>query len=228
MNGPQYATALGTLPAMVEWISGPPVGFTVQGRRAGSVLAPKSHSDPVAARRSDPYVVTGISLGLPGMDEVFAPDALERILNGENFISELPEEVKQRLLDKNLVRIVKKPDGGAEFVPCDSFDLIPQLAGVGGYFDIAEKYGIDPKIVAAMNAATISHASRLRFSPSRPVAQKSHCMAQPTCELRQTVKQPSFFRGIRTASVRAPSGERNTYFTKRSSGSSTHSTCSRV
>ena len=154
VNGPPDATALGTLPALVEWISAPPAGFTVQVRRAGSVLAPTSHSDPMAARRSDPYVVTGISLGLPGMDEVFAPDALERILNGENFISELPEEVKQRLLDKNLVRIVKKPDGGAEFVPCDSFELIPQLAGVGGYFDLAEQYGIDPKIVAAMDSST--------------------------------------------------------------------------
>ena len=161
VNGPIDAATLGTLPALVEWVSAPPEGFTIQVKRqvvstanSAAQLGTSGQQDPMAARRANPYVVTGISLGLPGMDEVFAPDALERIVNGENFISELPQEVKQRLLDKNLVRIVKKPDGGAEFVPCDSFDLIPQLAGVGGYFDLAEQYGIDAKIVAAMDAST--------------------------------------------------------------------------
>ena len=32
--------------------------------------------------------------------------------------------------------------------------MIPHLAGRGGYFDLAEQYGIDAKIVAAMDVAT--------------------------------------------------------------------------
>ncbi|MDP7043393.1 MAG: SDR family NAD(P)-dependent oxidoreductase [Candidatus Thalassarchaeaceae archaeon] len=143
--------SLTTLSSLVEWVTAPPSGFTKPAMRVGggSVVV-----DPLVERKMNPYVVTGVSLGLPGMDEVFSDDALERIIAGENFITELPDEMKQRLLDKNMVRIVKHQDGRAEFVPCDSFETIPQLAGVGGYFDLTEQYGIDAKIVAAMDVST--------------------------------------------------------------------------
>ena len=153
VSGPADASQLTTLVALNEWVISPPSGFTVSQKVKGASSVVVS-SDPYAERRINPYVVTGVSLGLPGMDEIFEPDALERIIAGENFITELPDDVKQRLLDKNMVRIVKHPDGRAEFVPCDSFATIPQLAGVGGYFDLAEQYGIDPKIVAAMDVST--------------------------------------------------------------------------
>ena len=48
--------------------------------------------------------------------------------------------------------------------------------------------------------STISHAARLRVSPSRPVAQNAQASAQPTCELTHTVKRPSRSSGIRTVS----------------------------
>ena len=105
-------------------------------------------------RKTDAFSVSGISLGLPGLDQVFESDTFERIISGENFISELPEEYKQRLLDKNLVRIVKDSSGNSELVPCETFDMIPQLAGIGGYFDLAEQYGIDSKITSAMDITT--------------------------------------------------------------------------
>nr|MBC8518533.1 type I polyketide synthase [Euryarchaeota archaeon] len=143
VSGPADASQLTTLVALNEWVLSPPSGFTVSQKVKGASSVVVS-SDPHAERRINPYVVTGVSLGLPGMDEIFEPDALERIIAGENFITELPDDVKQRLLDKNMVRIVKHPDGRAEFVPCDSFATIPQLAGVGGYFDLAKQYGIDP------------------------------------------------------------------------------------
>ena len=38
--------------------------------------------------------------------------------------------------------------------------------------------------------STISHVSRLRARPSRPVAQKAHASAQPACELTQALKRP--------------------------------------
>ena len=53
-----------------------------------------------------------------------------------------------------MVRIIKHPDGSAEFVPCDDFSLIPQLAGRKGHFDLAEQYGVDSKIVEAMDITT--------------------------------------------------------------------------
>jgi len=153
VSGPVDADQLTTLASLNEWVVSPPSGFTVSQKVKGATNVVVS-SDPHAERRINPYVVTGVSLGLPGMNEVFEPDALERIIAGENFITELPDDIKQRLLDKNMVRIVKHPDGRAEFLPCESFASIPQLAGVGGYFDLAEQYGIDPKIVAAMDVST--------------------------------------------------------------------------
>lgn len=102
----------------------------------------------------DPFTVSGVSLGLPGLDEVFQEDTFDRIISGENFISELSDEYKQRLLDKNLVRIVKDSNGNTELVPCENFEMIPQLAGRSGYFDLVEQYGIDKKISSAMDITT--------------------------------------------------------------------------
>ena len=138
-----------TLSELQEWVTSPPP-------RPMASSSKRANSPPLtnSSQATDSYVVSGLSLGLPGMDEVFSEDALERIIAGENFISELSDEMKQRLLDKNMVRIVKHPDGRAEFVPCDDFSTIPQLAGVGGYFDLAEQYGVDAKIVAAMDVCT--------------------------------------------------------------------------
>jgi hypothetical protein len=68
-------------------------------------------------------------------------------------------------------------------------------------------------------ASTISQARRFLDSPSRPVAQKAHAIAQPTCEERQTVNVEGLRSGMRTASLSAPSGERNRYFTNPSAGS---------
>ncbi|MBT4060275.1 MAG: SDR family NAD(P)-dependent oxidoreductase [Euryarchaeota archaeon] len=164
VSGPADASQHTTLTALNEWVLSPPTGFTISRKVKGGGSASQSvvSLDSMAERKANPYVVTGVSLGLPGLSEVFAPDALERIVAGENFISELPDEVKQRLLDKNMVRIVKHQDGRAEFVACDSFATIPQLAGVGGYFDLAEQYGVDEKIVAAMDiATTLSFAAGL-------------------------------------------------------------------
>ncbi|MDE0575161.1 MAG: beta-ketoacyl synthase N-terminal-like domain-containing protein, partial [Candidatus Poseidoniales archaeon] len=142
-----------TLPALVEWLDEVPRGSSVlvQG---STIHSAGLQADPMAARRSNPFVFSGISLGLPGMEEVFAPDSLDRIIRGENFISELPEDLKQRLLERNIVRIIKHADGSAEFVPCDDFSLIPQLAGRKGHFDLAEQYGVDSKIVEAMDITT--------------------------------------------------------------------------
>jgi len=137
-----------SLPSLVEWLD------EVPGGSVETSVKKVIQTDPLSDRRSNPYVVSGISLGLPGMAEVFAPDALDRIIRGENFITELPETIKQRLLDMNIVRIIKHADGSAEFVPCDDVSLIPQLAGRAGHFDLAEQYGVDAKIVGAMDIAT--------------------------------------------------------------------------
>ena len=108
-----------------------------------------------ASRRDvDPYVVTGISLGLPGMDRVFSEDAFEKLVRGETCISEVSDEYKQRLLDKNIVRLIKGRDGSVNMDQAKVFGDIPQLAGLKGAFDLAEEFGIDPKAILAWDIST--------------------------------------------------------------------------
>ena len=103
---------------------------------------------------SDPPVVSGVSLGLPGLSEVFDSEGWDAILSGKNLISELPDDMKEKLLSKRIVRLVKEEDGTANLVPADSVETIPQLAGRGGHFDLSEQYGIDPHLVDAFDIAT--------------------------------------------------------------------------
>ena len=132
---------------LVDWVVVQPI---IRPIGTGSVIAP---SGSEIVQQSNP-VVSGVSLGLPGLDEVFDEGGWDAILRGENLISELSPEMKQRLLDKRIVRLVKEEDGTANLVPADSIDTIPQLAGQGGRFDLAEQYGIDPHLVDAFDIAT--------------------------------------------------------------------------
>ncbi|HIF46726.1 MAG TPA: acyltransferase domain-containing protein [Candidatus Poseidoniales archaeon] len=105
-------------------------------------------------RAQDPYVITGISLGLPGGERVFDDDNFEKLVRGETCISEISDEYKQRLLDKNLVRLIKGRDGSVNMEAATEFGDIPQLAGIKGAFDAAEEFGIDAKALAAWDIST--------------------------------------------------------------------------
>ncbi|MGY8735261.1 MAG: beta-ketoacyl synthase N-terminal-like domain-containing protein [Candidatus Poseidoniales archaeon] len=111
-------------------------------------------NDTMANRRADPYVITGVSLGLPGGKKVFDEDTFERLVRGETCISEVSDEYKQRLLDKNLVRLIKGRDGSVNMEKATEFSDIPQLAGLKSAFDISEEFGIDPKVVLAWDIST--------------------------------------------------------------------------
>ena len=71
----------------------------------------KSRATKLDDRDDDPFVITGISLGLPGGERVFDEGNFEKLVRGETCISEVSDEYKQRLLDKNIVRLIKGRDG---------------------------------------------------------------------------------------------------------------------
>ncbi len=106
------------------------------------------------SRVADPIVISGISLGLPGGEKVFSDDTFERLVRGETCLSEVSEEYKQRLLDKNIVRLIKGRDGSVNMEKANQFSDIPQLAGIKGAFDLAAEFGIDPKAVMAWDITT--------------------------------------------------------------------------
>ena len=144
---------------LAKWITALPASWSPQTSMSH---APAAHSSPqtVASpthtdrRKADPYVVTGVSLGLPGGERVFEEDTFERLVRGETCISEVSDEYKQRLLDKNIVRLIKGRDGSVNMEQAKEFGDIPQLAGVKSAFDIAEEFGIDAKVVLAWDITT--------------------------------------------------------------------------
>ncbi len=102
-------------------------------------------------------VVSGVSVGLPGTGKaVFDPDNFTKLLSGVNFIEPLPLASKEKMVDKNVTRLHKAPDGNAKFVEITSTDDVIQLAGQLGYFDLDKEYGIkkqyDTTIALAMAA----------------------------------------------------------------------------
>ena len=105
-------------------------------------------------RSDDPYVITGISLGLPGGERVFDEGNFEKLVRGETCISEVTDDYKQRLLDKNIVRLIKGRDGTVGMEAAKEFGDIPQLAGLKSAFDPCEEFGFDEKVLAAWDIST--------------------------------------------------------------------------
>ena len=130
-----------------DWYAKPSTAAT------GQVVVP-SMASAIEQRRADPFVITGISLGLPGGEKVFDEDVFERLVRGETCISEVTDEYKQRLLDKNLVRLIKGRDGSVNMDQAREFGDIPQLAGVKGSFDLAEEFGLEAKVIQAWDITT--------------------------------------------------------------------------
>ena len=113
-----------------------------------------SRSTKLDDRDDDPFVITGISLGLPGGERIFDEGNFEKLVRGETCISEVTDEYKQKLLDKNIVRLIKGRDGSVGMDAATEFGDVPQLAGIKAAFDPTEEFGIDEKVAAAWDIST--------------------------------------------------------------------------
>ncbi|MCD4677096.1 MAG: acyltransferase domain-containing protein, partial [Desulfobacula sp.] len=88
-------------------------------------------------------LISGVSVGLPGKARrVFATDNFDAILNGKNFIEPLTIEAQEKIIDKNIIKLYKQPDGNARFVQITKTEDVIHLAGQLGYFDLTDEYGI--------------------------------------------------------------------------------------
>ncbi|MGB1463045.1 MAG: hypothetical protein ACPG8Q_05875, partial [Candidatus Poseidoniaceae archaeon] len=102
LDGDVDIAAARTPSELVRAVRAPPSGWSPAApatRRpvqavAGTVMV----HDPMADRRADPYVITGVSLGLPGGERVFDEDVFERLVRGETCIEEVTDAYKQALL----------------------------------------------------------------------------------------------------------------------------------
>ena len=103
---------------------------------------------------SDPVVITGAALGLPGTEHVFDDSNIGRILQGEQFINLIPAPFRQAMLDKHITRLVKSESGEARFETLTDVADVIKLAGRGGAFNLEEEFGISAERVGALDIVT--------------------------------------------------------------------------
>jgi acyl transferase domain-containing protein/acyl carrier protein len=117
--------------------------------------APAAGATPTGpTATSEPVVITGASLGLPGSDRIFDETQLGRILGGQQFIGPIPDAVRAAIADRRITRLVKGEDGQASFETIDDPDAVIKLAARSGTLDLVAEYGIDADRVAALGWST--------------------------------------------------------------------------
>ena len=97
-------------------------------------------------------VISGTGLGLPGAEKaVMDPENALRILRGEQFVDLIPERFRKLMVEKRITRVVKAADGSGSFATIDDPSEVIKLAARPGSFDLAEEYGVDPKLIEALD-----------------------------------------------------------------------------
>ncbi len=109
--------------------------------------------DGFGAQATEPVVITGAALGLPGHERLFDDANVGRLLDGEQGIDLIPGALRREMLDKHITRLVKGEDGGASWETIDRLDAVIKLAARSGAFDLRE-YGVDDDRLAALGRAT--------------------------------------------------------------------------
>ena len=100
-------------------------------------------------------VISGTGLGLPGAEKpIMDPGNVAALLRGEQLIDLIPQRFREAILDKRITRLVKDQDGGGHFETLTDPAGVIKLAGRPGSFDLTEEYGVDAKIVEALDVTT--------------------------------------------------------------------------
>lgn len=100
-------------------------------------------------------VVTGVAAALPGRDStaiIPGINNVQRIINGENCIKPIPVEVRNAMLDKNVVMLIKGKDGTQKKVPVKEHSQHIGLCASIGEFNLGP-YGVPDSIASTMDRA---------------------------------------------------------------------------
>ncbi|TMS00284.1 type I polyketide synthase [Nonomuraea basaltis] len=103
---------------------------------------------------TEPVVVTGAALGLPGVERVFDDDNLARILAGQQFIDTIPHRFRRAMVDRRITRLVKREAGDPTFETIGSEADVLKLAGRHAPLDVVAEFGVDAARDAALDTAT--------------------------------------------------------------------------
>ena len=105
-------------------------------------------------KKTEPVVISGAALGLPGTEHIFDDSNVARILRGEQFIDVIPTRFRRAMLDKHITRLVKSDNGGPTFETIGDLGDVIKLAGRGGPFNLEKEFGLTSDRVAALDRVT--------------------------------------------------------------------------
>ncbi|MBV8349044.1 MAG: acyltransferase domain-containing protein, partial [Mycolicibacterium sp.] len=111
-------------------------------------------TQPAAQAASEPVVVTGAALGLPGVERVFDDENIARILDGQQFIDTIPHRLRREMVDRHITRLVKRASGDPSFEAIDNEADVIKLAGRGAPLDVVTEFGVDAARDAALDSTT--------------------------------------------------------------------------
>ncbi len=120
-------------------------GMALHGGQETVVAAPV-HTEEV--------VVSGASLGLPGREKVFDDSNVAALLRGDQFITSIPAGMREKIVAKNITRLVKSATEDARFESINSTSEVIKLAARGGAFDLVEEYGYPADRLGALDICT--------------------------------------------------------------------------
>jgi acyl transferase domain-containing protein/NAD(P)-dependent dehydrogenase (short-subunit alcohol dehydrogenase family)/acyl carrier protein len=103
----------------------------------------------------DKIMISGVAMGLPGERfKVFDDNVYDRLADGINMIDPVPQDVRTKIAEKNITRLLKKSDGEASFeIITDKADVV-KLSGRKGRFNLQEEYGVDKEFIDNIEMST--------------------------------------------------------------------------
>ena len=103
-------------------------------------------------RKGVETVISGASFGLPGkFKKVFDENNLGYLLEGRSLIDNIGPKGIEKMIDKNIVRVDKKPDGSAEMIHLNDETKVAHLAGMMGEFDLGEEFGVPENLIKSLD-----------------------------------------------------------------------------
>jgi len=112
------------------------------------------YSDGGPSRTPVRIVVTGASLGLPGVEGIFDDANVARILRGGQFIGQVPMHLRRAMIEKNITRLVKTESGEGRFETITNLDEVIRLAARACNLDLVRDFGFPEDRLAALDYIT--------------------------------------------------------------------------
>jgi malonyl CoA-acyl carrier protein transacylase len=119
--------------------------------RARALHDGRGRAEPDA---TEPVVVTGAALGLPGVPHVFDDGNVARLLRGEQLIDVIPTRLRAAMVEKHVTRLVKTEAGEPHFETIDRAADVIKLAGRAGALDLASEFGYPAERLGALDRTT--------------------------------------------------------------------------